>query len=102
MAMDSVLQVRMDKDLKSEVEELYRSLGTSFSEAVRVFARQSIREGGMPFVPSLRIREELSQQEIDERLARSFADLDAGRVVSQTTLDEKMLRRFGNGNTERV
>ena len=43
MAMESTLQVRMDSALKAEVEALYKSLGTSFAEAVRIFAQQSIR-----------------------------------------------------------
>ena len=54
MAMDATLQIRMNSDLKTQVEELYRSMGTSFAEAVRIFAQQSLREGGMPFRPTLR------------------------------------------------
>ena len=51
MSMDATLQVRMDGELKSQVEELYRSLGTSFAEAVRIFAQQSIGRAGCPFAP---------------------------------------------------
>ena len=54
MAMDATLQIRMNSDLKAEVEELYRNLGTSSAEAVRIFAQQSLREGGMPFRPTLK------------------------------------------------
>ena len=43
MAMDATLQVRMDSQLKEQVEALYRSMGTSFAEAVRIFAQQSLR-----------------------------------------------------------
>lgn len=50
MAKQATLQVRMDAELKEQVEELYRSMGTSFAEAVRIFARQSIEENAMPFV----------------------------------------------------
>lgn len=49
MAKESVLQIRIDSDLKEEVETLYKNLGTSFAEAVRIFARQSILEQRMPF-----------------------------------------------------
>lgn len=52
MAKQAVYQVRMDKEIKDQVEELYRNLGTSFAEAVRMFAVQSLREQGLPFVPS--------------------------------------------------
>ena len=41
MAKEATLQVRMDADLKDKVEALYREMGTSFAEAVRIFAKQS-------------------------------------------------------------
>ena len=94
MAMESTLQVRMDSSLKTEVEALYKSLGTSFAEAVRIFAQQSIREGGMPFTPSLKTWDEFTQSEIDARLGRSMVDLAEGRVISQEQLDAKMRERF--------
>lgn len=49
MAKDAILQVRMDAELKEKVEQLYRSMGTSFSEIVRVLAMQSLIENGVPF-----------------------------------------------------
>ena len=52
MAKQAVYQVRMDEELKDQVEELYRNLGTTFAEAVRIFAVQSLREQGLPFTPS--------------------------------------------------
>lgn len=52
MAKQAIYQVRMDEEVKEQVEALYRSLGTTFAEAVRIFAVQSIREQGMPFTPS--------------------------------------------------
>lgn len=50
MAKEATLQVRMDADLKEKAEALYRDLGTSLAEAVRIFAKQSVLENGMPFV----------------------------------------------------
>ena len=50
MANDAVLQVRMDASLKRDAENLYRRMGTSLPEAVRIFARQSVEENAMPFV----------------------------------------------------
>jgi len=49
MAKEATLQVRMDADLKEQVELLYKDMGTSFAEAVRIFAKQSVKENGMPF-----------------------------------------------------
>ena len=50
MAKQATFQVRMDAELKEQVEMLYKELGTSFAEAVRIFAKQSVQENGMPFV----------------------------------------------------
>jgi len=49
MAKESVLQVRMDSELKEQAEALYKSMGSSFAEAVRIFAKQSVAEKAMPF-----------------------------------------------------
>ena len=48
MAKEATLQVRMDAELKAQAEELYERLGTSFAEAIRIFARQSVKENAMP------------------------------------------------------
>jgi DNA-damage-inducible protein J len=50
MAKEATLQVRMDADLKEKAEALYRDMGTSLAEAVRIFAKQSVQENGMPFI----------------------------------------------------
>ena len=90
MAMESTFQVRMDSDLKTQVEALYKSLGTSFAEAVRIFAQQSLREGGMPFRPTLKTWDEMTAQEISAKLAKSEADILEGRVFSQEAVDARM------------
>ena len=97
MAMDATLQIRMDKEIKSQVEALYRGMGTSFAEAVRIFAQQSLREGGMPFRPTLKTWDELSQQDIDKKLAASMDETAAGQVYTQAQLDEIMTERFRHG-----
>lgn len=51
MSKEAIVQIRMDASIKETVEELYKDLGTSFAEAVRVFAAQSIYEKGYPFKP---------------------------------------------------
>ena len=93
MAMDATLQIRMNSDLKAQVEELYRSMGTSFAEAVRIFAQQSLREGGMPFRPTLKAWEDMTAQEINAKLLQSEADIAAGRVYTQDELDRRMKGR---------
>ena len=102
MAMESTFQVRMDSELKAQVEALYRSLGTSFAEAVRIFAQQSLRDGGMPFRPTLKTWDEMTAQEISAKLAKSEADIREGRVLSQEDVDVRMKERLAHGNTTAI
>lgn len=102
MAMESTFQVRMDSELKAQVEALYRSLGTSFAEAVRIFAQQSLRDGGMPFRPTLKTWDEMNAQEISAKLAKSEADIREGRVFSQEDVDVRMKERLAHGNTTAI
>lgn len=43
------ITIRMDEDLKSEADKLFDELGMSFTTAINVFVRQSLREGRIPF-----------------------------------------------------
>ena len=49
MKTDAVLQVRIDGQLKKEVENLYERLGISIADAVRLFVVQSLEMQGLPF-----------------------------------------------------
>ena len=49
----TVMQFRMDTELKNEAEILFRELGTSFAEALRIFARQCVLTRSMPIAITL-------------------------------------------------
>ena len=102
MALDATCQIRMNSELKAQVEELYRNLGTSFAEAVRIFAQQSLRDGWMPFRPTLKTWDEMTAQEISAKLAKSEADIREGRVFSQEDVDVRMKERLAHGNTTAI
>ena len=52
MSKDAILHVRIDPADKAQAEAIYANLGTSLSEAVRMFIRQSITDQGLPFHPT--------------------------------------------------
>lgn len=97
MAMEATLQVRMDSETKAKVEALYRGLGTSFSEAVRIFARQSLAVGGMPFRPAMKTWEELTEEEVGQKLQDSENAIQNGLVYTQEEADRRMARVFRHG-----
>ena len=69
MAEQAILSVSMDADLKEQVETLYQRLGMDFSDAVRMFAEQSLRVRGLPF-PF-----QISEEELLKRKKVSVEDL---------------------------
>ena len=102
MAKDATVQIRMDSELKRQVEELYKKLGTSFAEAVRIFARQSVTEGRMPLLPALKTWDELTPGEIAEELRQSDEDIKAGRVTALEELDREMWEKYGRRQDQKV
>ena len=45
----SIVQIKMDKNLKEEATELYADFGLDLSMAIELFLRQSVREQRIPF-----------------------------------------------------
>ena len=46
------ISIRMDAELKAAAEALFEELGMNLSTAFNIFVRQSLREGGIPFMIS--------------------------------------------------
>jgi len=49
MAQSALIQVRVDKEHKERVEELFYDLGLDIPTAIRIFLKQVERRHGLPF-----------------------------------------------------
>ena len=49
MSKTANINVRIDPEFKTEVEDLYSSFGMSVTEAINIFLHMSVMEGGHPF-----------------------------------------------------
>lgn len=49
MANLTSVSFRIDSNLKSQAEKLFRELGFNMTTAFNIFLRQSVREGKIPF-----------------------------------------------------
>ena len=49
MAKDNVINIRTDAGTKKAIEALYAQFGITVSDAVNIFFRKSLMEGGLPF-----------------------------------------------------
>lgn len=43
------LNLRIDKNLKKQAEDLFESLGINMTTAINIFLKQSVRDQGIPF-----------------------------------------------------
>jgi len=67
-----IVSIRMDKELKQNAEGLFAELGMNMTTAINVFAKQSVREGKIPFEISLRIPNAVTlaaMQEVEDMIS---------------------------------
>jgi DNA-damage-inducible protein J len=68
--------IRLDREIKERAENLFQDLGMNLSTAFNIFARQSLRQGKIPF----EISDPFYSEKNQARLARSIAHAEAGKV----------------------
>ena len=84
MAQSVNVTIRIDRDTKEMAERLFDEFGMSLSTAFNVFARQSLRQGKIPFEISDPFHSERNKAE----LRRRAADVKAGRNIAEHELIE--------------
>lgn len=94
MAKDAVFQVRMDSEIKENVEALYKEFGTSFAEAVRILAYQSLLQRKMPIIieaPKSVNVDLMSADEIERKLQKSIEQINKGKgkTISEVRADHE-------------
>jgi DNA-damage-inducible protein J len=85
MARTAMINARTERELKTEVEEILRSLGMSTTEAINIFFRQVKLRRGLPFpveIPN------------DETL-KVFQDSEEGKGLVECKDADDMFNRLG-------
>ena len=80
------LTIRIDEDIKYDVENLFENLGLTLSGAINVFFRQAIREQAIPFQIRAKTAEEkyndyFTPQTV-ESIKKSIAQAERGEVIT--------------------
>ena len=78
MVNNSLLQFRVDNQLKEEASKIYAQLGLDLPTAIRIFLKRSVQVRGIPFIM------QLSDNELD---LNSQAAVSAMKRMSQTALE---------------
>ena len=93
----TMIQVRVEKDLKERVSDIYEAVGLDLPTAIRMFFKKSILVGGLPFdgrvttTDYLVSREDRDREVIRRRAIAAFESLSAQaqkNLDHEPTLDE--------------
>lgn len=49
------IQARVSPELKEQAEAVFNAIGMTTAEAIRVFLKQAVNSGGLPFQPTAKI-----------------------------------------------
>ena len=79
------ISIRLDADLKSQMESLCEEMGMSMSTAYMIFTKKCVSEHGIPFKVS--IDPFYSKSNLDH-LKRAIKELDEGRGIAYNPLEE--------------
>lgn len=67
----SAFQIRINPDIRDELEKLYASQGLTLSDAINAFFQQSLNTGGIPFLVSAE-NEEMLRTKAYRKLIREI------------------------------
>ncbi len=90
MAMTN-LNIRIDKDVKDQAEEIFNELGMNMTTEINIFLRTTIKEHGIPFDLKLDIPNDTTSAAIEEGKKLS-TDSNALRYSSIEDLKDALQR----------
>lgn len=98
MAKTASVYVRLEPKVKEESEAILNRLGIPMSNAIALFLQQVVLQRGIPFelkLPAPAVLEELTEEQLNDRLEQGMAEYAAGKVFSAQEVRERMKREFG-------
>ena len=81
---NATVSARVESDVKDEAEEILKRIGVPVSVVINALYRQIVFQGGIPFSLTLpsspKAIEDMTPEELDDRLSHSYAQSLAGKV----------------------
>lgn len=96
--MASTIQVRVDDELKTKSDALFKDLGTDTTTAIRMFLTQAIAVNGFPFEikrATANPYEALSEVEILEKLEKARERAAQGMYRDAAEVSHDMREKYG-------
>ena len=98
MSKDSILSLRVDSELKNEVEVILKQLGIPMSTAITMYFNQIKMNNGLPFTPKVvnrpRSIQEYTEEELYESCIKAYDDVKNGNGYTAEEVEKIMEEKF--------
>lgn len=98
MAKSANLYARIEPNVKSEAEAILSQLGIPASNAINMFYKQIILQGGLPFEVKLPVHPidagNMTQEEFNAEIQKGFDDAKNGRVKPATEVFSGVRKKY--------
>lgn len=94
--MSSTIQIRVDDELKTKSDQLFKDLGTDTT--IRMFLTQAVANNGFPFEIKRIVRSPynpMTEEEILEKLEKSRESAAKGNYKSAEAVVSELRGKFG-------
>ena len=99
MAKTANLYARIEPEIKEQAEMILSALGIPASNAINMFYKQIILQGGLPFevkLPSAPLDfSKLSKDEIDRELEKGYSEIAQGNTLDAQKAFSDLSRKYG-------
>ena len=87
-------QMRINPQIKAQVEQIYEKSGLTLTDAINCFLQQSINVGGLPFVVTQNSQEALRNVAIAQLMTEIRKGRDSVKSKSDWVSEEEMRARL--------
>ena len=91
----ATFQMRINPEIKKEVESIYANFGMTLTDAINAFLQQTINVGGMPFILNQNSEKVLKKQALELLMAELNNGENSAKFDSDWISEKEMLEEFG-------
>ncbi len=78
------VNIRIEDELKARADDIFEELGLNMTTAFTMFIRQTIRQGGIPFKVTTKVKDPFYNPENMRILRQSIKEAEEGKLITKT------------------
>ena len=98
MQKDSTISLRIDSELKNDVEKILKSLGIPMTTAITMYFNQIKMRNGIPFNPVIvnapKSYEDYTEDEVMMMCENAVNEYKTGSTISSKDVEAKLRKKF--------